>query len=215
MIKTIIVSGGEINKETLIKIFLNNKFDNIIASDRGLEELHNYNIKPNYIIGDFDSISTNILDKYVNDSTTNIIKLNPEKDYTDTHMAAKLAIQLQSNNVTIIGATGTRMDHTISNIHILKEFIDNNIECIIINENNKIKLINKKTILNIDNEYKYTSLIPLTTSVEGLTLKGFKYPLLNATLNIGQSIGISNEQIKDKATINISDGILILIQSKD
>lgn len=48
-----------------------------------------------------------------------------------------------------------------------------------------------------------------------MTLKGFKYSLDDATLKIGESIGVSNEQIEEEAEIKIKEGILILIFSKD
>ena len=215
MKKTIIVTGGKIGNNFINDLFLENKYENIIASDKGLEELDKIGVIPNYIIGDFDSINKDILSKYIQNKEVKIIKLNPEKDYTDTHMALKLAIELKSTDITIIGAIGSRIDHTLSNIHILKETLDNNINCSILNENNKISLINGKTILDLDNNYKYISLLPLTTSVEGITLEGFKYPLLNTTLGLGESIGISNEQVEDKAVIYLKKGIIILIQSTD
>ena len=59
------------------------------------------------------------------------------------------------------------------------------------------------------------SLIPLTSTVEGLTLTGFKYPLNDYTLPIGTSLGISNEIIEDIAHIEMEKGILIVIESKD
>ena len=120
MIKTLIVSGGNVQKDFFNEIYLNNKFDYIIASDRGLEILDKFDIKPNYIIGDFDSIDKKILNKYIN-TDIEIKELNPEKDYTDTHMAIKLAIELKSKQITIVGAIGTRIDHTIANIHVIKE----------------------------------------------------------------------------------------------
>lgn len=215
MIKTLIVSGGNIEKETFNKIYQINKFDYIIASDKGLEILDKYNITPNYIIGDFDSIDKNILSKYINNKEIVIRELNPEKDYTDTHMAIKLAIELNSTDVTMLGAIGTRIDHTIANIHILKETLERGIECRIVNNRNEIQLINKRTVLEMDKSYKYISLIPLTTTVEEITLKGFKYPLSNATLEIGHSIGVSNEQCEKIAEIDIKNGILIMIKSKD
>lgn len=215
MIKTLIVSGGNIEKECFNKIYQNSKFDNIIASDRGLEALDKYDVMPNYIIGDFDSIDKHVLDKYINNRDIVIKELNPEKDYTDTHMAIKLAIELKSEDITILGAIGSRIDHTISNINILKEALCNNIQCRIIDNNNEIQLIDKRTNLKIDKNYKYVSLIPLTTKVEGVTLKGFKYPLSDTTLEIGQSIGVSNEQVENIAQIDLKDGILILMKSKD
>ena len=210
---TLIISGGELNSNFLKNFIKNNNINNVIAVDSGLELLDKNEISPNYIIGDFDSINKNILSKY--DNIAKVIKLNPEKDFSDTHMALKLAIELKSDSIYILGAMGKRIDHALANIHILKEALENNIECKILDENNEIELITigEKKLRNI--EYKYVSLIPLTTKVEGVTLTGFKYPLNNATLEIGHSIGISNELIAKEATINLKLGILILIKSKD
>lgn len=51
--------------------------------------------------------------------------------------------------------------------------------------------------------------------LHGVTLEGFKYSLKNATLKVGESLGVSNEQIEPEAMIRIKEGILILIFSKD
>lgn len=213
--KTLIVTGGNVEEKFLNEIYSNYKFDNIIASDKGLEILDKQGITPNYIIGDFDSIDRKILDKYTNNKNIEIRKLNPEKDYTDTHEALKLGVEIKSIKIIILGGIGTRIDHVLANIHILKEALENGIECKIVDSRNEIQLINKKTILKFNKNYKYISLIPLTTKAEGITLKGFKYPLSNATLEIGHSIGVSNEQFKDNAIIDLKAGILILIKSKD
>ncbi|MBE5820755.1 MAG: thiamine diphosphokinase [Clostridiales bacterium] len=110
---------------------------------------------------------------------------------------------------------GTRIDHTLANINILMQPLKKNIECKIINENNEIQLIEKGIEIKKDDNYKYVSLLPLTTTVEKVTLKGFKYSLDKADLKIGESIGVSNEQIEEFATIDMEKGILILIRSKD
>lgn len=208
----IIVTGGNIDKNFLEKFLHENKYDKIIAADKGLETLNEIVTEPDYIIGDFDSVNKDILEQYKNIPIT---YLKPEKDFTDTHMALKLAIKQGARKATVIGAIGTRFDHSIANIHILKEALENNIEAEIINENNRIKLINTDIKIDRDNKYKYISLIPLTTMANGVTLEGFKYGLKDATLKIGESIGISNEQIEKEATIKIKEGILIIIYSKD
>lgn len=212
MKNTLIVTGGKTSKEFIKKIINNNKIDKIIAADKGLEILDKIKVSPDYIIGDFDSINKNILEKY---EETEIIKLNPEKDFTDTDMALKLAIKLKSEEIYILGALGNRIDHVISNIHILKQSIDNNIKCKILDENNEIQLIHKGTYKVEKAGYKYISLIPLTTKAEGITLKGLKYPLNNATLRIGESLGISNEILENVAMIKVEKGILIMIKSND
>lgn len=211
---TLIISGGDIEEEFLKCFIKKQKIDNIIVADRGLEILNRINLTPNYIIGDFDSVDESILNEY-KDKEIEILKLNPEKDYTDTHMALKLAIKLKSSQIYILGALGKRMDHAIANIHILKEALDNNIKCKIIDKSNEIELITSGTNDVRNSEYKYISLIPLTTEVTGITLKGFKYLLDDAILEIGHSIGVSNEILSNEAKIIIKTGILIMIKSKD
>lgn len=211
---TLIVTGGNVNTEFLKKILEENKFETIIAADKGLEALNKINVMPNYIIGDFDSVNKTTLNQY-KDKNIEITYLKPEKDFTDTHMAIKLAIEKRAKHITIIGATGTRMDHTLANIHILNEALQNNVPTEIINENNRIMLINRKAKLIKNTNYKYVSIIPLTTKITGVTLKGFKYNIENTTINLGESIGVSNEQIEQEALIEIKEGIAILIYSKD
>lgn len=189
---------------------------NIIAGDKGLEALYQLKIIPNHVVGDFDSVSAEILEFYKEQSQITFHTFNSEKDNTDTDIALQLAIGLKSSRITMMGALGKRMDHALANIHILKDALKANIPCQIIDEHNRIYLINKEMTLEKDKVYgKYVSLIPLTSIVEGLTLTGFKYSLNHYTLPIGTSLGISNEIIGDIAHIKMDKGILIVIESRD
>lgn len=171
---------------------------------------------PNHVVGDFDSVSTDILQYYQKNSKVIFHKYNPEKDNTDTDIAIQLAIELKSSSITIIGALGKRMDHAISNIHILKYALEKKIPCQIVDVHNKIYLVKDNITIHKETFYgKYISLIPLTTEVQGLTLKGFKYPLENGSLSIGLSLGVSNEIVSRIATIELKKGIIIVIESKD
>lgn len=189
---------------------------NIIAGDRGLEALYQLKIIPNHVVGDFDSVSPEILKFYKKQSQIIFYTYHAEKDNTDTDIALQLAIKLKSSRITIMGALGRRMDHALANIHILKDALEANIPCQMIDEHNRIYLINKEMTLEKDKVYgKYVSLIPLTSTVEGLTLAGFKYPLHDYTLPIGTSLGISNEIVTDTAHIEMKNGILIVTESRD
>lgn len=189
---------------------------NIIVCDRGLEALYQLKIIPNHVVGDFDSVSSEVLEFYKKQTQIIFHTYNAEKDNTDTDIALKLATRLKSSKITILGALGKRMDHAIANIHILKDALEAEIPCQILDEYNRIYLINKETTLEKEKVYgKYVSLIPLTSTVEGLTLTGFKYPLNHYTLPIGTSLGISNEMIEDIAHIEMKKGILIVIESRD
>lgn len=189
---------------------------NIIAVDKGLEVLYQLGVIPNYVVGDFDSVDAEILKFYQNKTQVTFHKYNPEKDNTDTDIALQLAIQLNSSTITIMGALGKRMDHALSNIHILNDALEAKIPCQIVDAYNKIYLVKNNITLYKNRTYgKYISLIPLTSTVEGLTLTGFKYLLKNDSLLIGKSLGVSNEIVEDVARIELKKGILIVIESKD
>lgn len=212
---TLIITGGNINLEHLEDVLNSSTYENIIAVDKGLESLYKLGVLPHHIVGDFDSVNSTML-RFYNDKRVLIHKYNPEKDYTDTDIAVQLAIKLNSKSITIIGATGSRIDHTLANIHILCSCLEKGVSCQILDSNNKIYLINSNTKLEKATAFgKYISLIPFTNTVKGVTLDGFKYQLKNHTLKIGESLGVSNEIIDDIAIIEIKSGILIVIESKD
>jgi thiamine pyrophosphokinase len=62
---------------------------------------------------------------------------------------------------------------------------------------------------------QYISLVPLSDCIEGVDLKGFKYPLANACIHFGQTIGISNERVEREAEIYIKSGVALVIFSND
>lgn len=208
--KVLIVSGGNVDIEIPAK-----DYDKIIAVDKGLESVYNQNVHPDYIVGDFDSVDRNIIDFYKKQGIE-IQKYNPEKDYTDTELGIECAISLKPDAIRIIGGIGSRIDHTLANIHILTKCLEKNIRCDIVDSHNKIYLIDKFAKIEKSKAFgKFISIIPLTSEVNGITLRGFKYPLSNYSLSIGKSLGISNELVLDTASITIKKGILIIIESKD
>ncbi len=214
----LIITGGSLNQEFAKDFISRNNFSQIIAVDKGLKYCSDLNLMPNHVLGDFDSIDEKILNEYksINNSSINFHTFNSQKDYTDTHLAVELAMDLDSTAIVLLGAIGTRLDHSISNIQLLTYMLKKNISGYIINENNKIYLIDKSKILKKENVYgNYLSLMPLTKTVSGITLKGFKYPLNNHTIALGETIGISNEIIEDEALIDLDLGILIVIESND
>ncbi len=103
---------------------------------------------------------------------------------------------------------GRRFDHALANIHILTNALEADIPCEILDVNNRIYLSNKAFTLKKSN-------IPLTSSVKNLSLTGFQYPLRDYELTIGKSLGVSNEVTEDVAKVAFSDGVLIVIESKD
>lgn len=206
MTNILIVAGGNFPENINISK-LSEKNEIIIAVDKGYELLFNNNIKPDYLLGDFDSISKNLKI----DSNINKIKYPSEKSMTDLEIGIELAIELKAHKVTIIGATGTRLDHTFINIILLKKLFDNNIKGEILDDNNLIYII--KNYYEVEsNEYKYLSIIPLYKDTI-VSLKGVKYPLDKNNIRFGSSLGISNEIIEEKAYVEVNNYALLFLSN--
>ncbi|OYP02998.1 thiamine diphosphokinase [Lachnotalea glycerini] len=189
----------------------------MIGVDKGIEICYEYEIMPSIIMGDFDSVRMDTLKYYENHSDIKIHRFKPEKDDTDTQMAILWAVQIESTEIAIIGATGSRIDHLLGNIQSLSIALEKNINCYIIDSNNKIMLIKDSLEIKKKEQYgTYLSLLALTNQVTGLTLTGFKYPLYEYNLtNQSGGFGVSNEIVEERAKIMFQSGILIMIQSKD
>src|SRR5690606_26501813 len=166
-------------------------------------------------VGDFDSLTAEELSLIK--KTSHIIKSYPvEKDKTDLELALDCAKTYNPNKITLFGVTGGRLDHTIVNIHLLLNLLEQKINGIIIDKQNilGITLPGKHSIL-AQSDYPYISFLPLTKEVTGLTLDGFYYPLIDRTVSFGSSLCISNKLIKNKGTFLYKTGILLVIKSRD
>ncbi|MCI5970809.1 MAG: thiamine diphosphokinase [Oscillospiraceae bacterium] len=211
--KAVIVSGGTVDNYSFYSEILKDKY--IICADGGIYLLQKLNIKPDMFLGDFDSCNFDEIKKTgFLDGCKDIKKFLIEKDATDTHIAVDFAVEKGFDDITLIGALGGRLDHSLANIMLLRYLNEKGVKGTILNEKNKAFLTDKSIRLEPE-ENRKLSLIPLTDTVEGLTLKNLKYPLENFTLKMGDSIGISNEFTKNCAEIIFKKGLLLVIMSED
>jgi len=210
--KVIIISGGNPpSKELLINEIAEDTF--LIGADSGANCLFDYNVKPDLLVGDFDSIDKKVLDYFKENNC--IIDIYPtEKDFTDTEIAVERALRMKPNEIVLLGCTGSRVDHLLGNIGMLKICLENGVDACIMDENNYIRLINASTSLK-GTVGQIFSLQSYGDEIIGLTIEGAKYPLNNYNLKIGQSITISNEFLSPEVQLNFKSGMLMIILSTD
>jgi thiamine pyrophosphokinase len=213
--KILIITGGRVDDAFLSERVLQEQYTMIIAADHGLAASDRLNLPLDFIVGDFDSVPEGLLKKYREVSTP--IKTFPkEKDKTDTQIAIELALMHNAAAIDIIGATGSRLDHVLANIHLLMLPMQLRISACLLDKNNKIYLRSESFTIAKNGQFgDYVSLLPFTDQVKGLTLRGFKYPLNHIVLTSGSSLGISNEIKEEEARIEFTEGILLVIESRD
>lgn len=216
--KTVIISGGRIERDFALSFLKIEIFDQIIAVDNGLKFLYENQIRPTWIVGDFDTAAPELVEYYQTQTDIPIRRFNPVKDSTDSQIAIELALELGSSEITILGGTGTRLDHVLGNIQSLMLARKKGVSCIILDAYNRIRLMDGVVHLKKSEQYgKYVSLLPLTTEVTGVELRGFKYELTDYTFTSTGSagLGVSNEITAEVAEIRIKTGIFVLIESRD
>lgn len=210
--KVLIVSGGrQPSKELLINAAKGK--DLIIGADKGCQILYENNISPNYILGDFDSCDINIVEKLKKEGIEHYT-FPKEKNYTDSELAVMLAFEKGATEIYALGFTGTRFDHCLGNFGLLKKALDRKINMEIIDDNNRIFLINKNS--NLEGEINSTiSFQAYCDEVKDLKLNGVKYPLDGYDLKLGDSRTISNEFQQKNMEVSFKSGILMVMYTKD
>ena len=203
--RVVIISGGNIPTQSILNKYIT-KNSYIICADSGFDALINTNIKPNLCVGDMDSVKSSLAGQ-----TTKIYPKN--KDKTDTEIAVDIAIKKGATEVILLGCYGTRLDHTLSNINMLKILLEHNIYGKMVDSNNIVMLCDSQIQIKSAKNC-YCSLISLTQCT-GVTTHGLKYSLKNENLSSKTSRGISNEFNSNLAAITIKSGLLLIIISKD
>jgi thiamine pyrophosphokinase len=210
--RAVIVTGGSIGPWALDEF---RSGDYLIGADSGADFLIRNGYVPDLALGDFDSVTPERMSAIAAASKEMLAVDAVEKDWTDTELALREAMKRGYAQVRILGGLGTRFDHSLANVHLLRQAVTQEVEVVIVDEHNEIRLCTGECRIKADHRYPYVSLLPLTTVVTGVTLKGFRYPLTDAVLTLGWSLGVSNVLEEPSGIISIADGQILVIRSRD
>jgi thiamine pyrophosphokinase len=116
--ETVILANGDFPSHDIPLSILHHA-DYIVCCDGAINNLSKTNITPNAIVGDCDSLSEDNIQRF-----SDIIYRIKEQDTNDLTKAIHFCIKQGRKNITILGATGKREDHTIGNISLLWEYME-------------------------------------------------------------------------------------------
>ncbi len=182
-------------------------YDYVICADGGVKPADALGIKPDLIIGDFDSAEQPDME--------NLIRLSAEKDMTDSEAAIDLAVSRGADSITVVGGLGGRFDHTMGNLGMLAKYTGVISSIRIIDGWNRIFIADPGTVTVRKDDYKYLGAAAYGEQVTGLTMRGVAYPLDNYTLTNKTTRCVSNEIVGENAEISFKTGRLLIIQSRD
>lgn len=179
----------------------------ILSADGGLTHLEKLGLKPDVLIGDFDSYSGTL------PAGVKTLRVKKEKDETDTFLAAQYALRNGYRDIRILGGMGGRLDHTAANFCTLRYIAENGGRGMLCGSGNMVYFLHNGAITLKKREGYYISVFPFGGEASGVFENGLKYSLSNASLKPDFPVGVSNEFSGDTAEISVKTGDLLIILS--
>lgn len=204
----VVVGSGEFARPTRLVAALENA-DVIIAADGGANWLVSQGRLPDVIVGDMDSISQAVMEA-LQRGGCRFVRHPAQKDETDLELALLEALAMGAKRITVLGALGKRIDHTLANILLLAMPQLADVETVIYDGLCSLYVLRHTG--EVRGEVGDTvSLIPLGGDVKGVVTSGLAYPLRDEVLRFGPARGVSNVLLEPRATITLREGILLVV----
>jgi len=201
--KACVFCNGQLKNPMNVKQIANN-CDLLIAADGGAKYFSDIGLTPQVIIGDMDSIDS---DMWKSKSGIEYIRYPADKDKSDAELAVEYALEHECKQVILVAATGGRLDHILGNIALVAGYpgrlaiLDGISTLIAVDKSEKCVLQGKIGAI--------VSLMPYSTGPFKVRTIGLRYPLQDECL-ISATHGLSNELSQTEACICVSDGILLV-----
>lgn len=173
----------------------------VICADAGLANAERLGIAPNLIVGDFDSFSGKLPEG------VETIRLQVEKDETDTLAAVKEGLKRGLRDFVLLGVLGgEREDHTFANFCVLQYLCRQDCKAVLLGEKCRVFLISSGRLTLSGVKGSTVSVFPFGCPSCRVSYLGLKYPLTNAVLYSCDALGVSNRVVEDEARIAVHDG---------
>ncbi len=200
----LVICNGEMpSRKILFELLKEKPF--IVCADGGANKARAFGIVPHCIIGDLDSITEKTCRAAKRQKIQTIY--NPDQYSTDLEKALDFVLKKRIRKAVVIGATGKRPDHTMSNFSILKKY-HAKLNLMLKDSYCDIRIISRKISFEA-RRGQIISLSPLG-KCSGITTHGLKYPLHNESLELGVREGESNAAVSSPVEISVKKGALLL-----
>lgn len=183
-------------------------YDRIICVDGGGKWALEFGLTPDWIVGDMDSIGPAEL-KRLEEGGARKVQFETEKDFTDTQLAMRLAEKEGALAITLWGAAGTRLDHTISNLFSAADLVKRGIAVRFESPGESIDIIKEPFV--VDGSPGETVSLLVIGDKAIVTLQGFKYPLNHTELLSEWQWAVSNIIEEENPTVILESGLLAVI----
>lgn len=178
----------------------------VICADGGYETALKHKVKPDLIVGDFDSASQKPSKEF------KCLSLPVEKDVTDTMFAAMKGLSRGFRSFVLLGCLGgPRFDHSLANLEVLQYLLEHGARAELADEHTKVFLVRDSRLRMTDIKGATVSVFPYGCPSCTVSYTGLQYPLNRETLTCGGLLmGVSNAVVKDDADIRVHLGTALV-----
>ena len=178
--------------------------DLVIAADGGYDTLKKHGIRCDLLIGDLDSIEEAPCDVP--------LQRHPEKkDSTDMHLCYLEGKRRGYTEFRIMGGTGGREDHTFANFSLLLFIRENGDNAVLYGKKNLTRVIKNEKIEVFGEVGMHFSAFAFSGDAKGVTIEGFEYEAKDITLTPAFPLAVSNIFTRDRGTVEVKDGALLVM----
>ena len=177
--------------------------DYVIAADGGLAHTNALGLRPNEIIGDFDSLG------YVPEEAA----VYPvEKDDTDTMLSVRRGLELGYRRFVIYGGLeGGRLDHTVANFQTLGFLAQHGAVGFLVGKDYLACAVKDRTLGFSKEAAGDFSVFCLGPDARGVTIRGLYYEAEDITLTSFFPLGVSNHFTGKEAAVTVKDGTILAL----
>lgn len=179
----------------------------IICADHGLDTALAAGVVPDMVVGDFDSAECEPPEG------VRVVRVQPEKDDTDTVLACEIAIAEGCDELRLYCALGGRPDHSFANIQTLEMLRLRGVNAAILTNTDKIYLVHEREAL-IPKFKGYVSVFSYGETCI-VSEYGMKYGLVRYRLDNACPLGISNEVSDEVGRIIVHGGTALVMEHKE
>ena len=201
MKRCIIVGAGEFFPACRIE---KRPGDLLIAADGGYKYLSEMNLRPDLLVADFDSLTTQAPDDVP------VLRFKPEKDDTDMGIAIAEGLRQGCTHFLLYGGTGGRADHTFANYQALIHLARLGKRAFLVGEGWSAMAMTDSSLSLRPLPQGTVSVFAVDNRCEGVSIEGLKYPLDRVALVNDYPLGVSNELLGVPARISVECGTLLV-----
>ena len=183
--------------------------DLLICADRGYECAVQAGLKPDLVVGDFDSMDR------ARAGNAETVVLPHLKDETDTWVCVAEGRRRGYSEFRVGGGLGGRLDHTLANLQTAADCALRGERLWLCDRRNRVTVLASGRYAFPRMPDRYLSFLALSDRVTGVSLSGTRWTLENAELTSRFPLGVSNEWLGDTAELSFQSGILAVFFSAD